>query len=352
MCAFDEWRGAKTDTAQHGPAALMAGRSGQLAYGRGSGLVSIIRLLETKNDRGSPCIWSPASAGGLQQDWCTSARRRWIITWVAVRRDGQQKCRGGPPVALPPLRSALPHLLPNEPCRSRDHQHNAAPAVTTRRSLGSVAGDLVCRRAGRSNSCRRWPTERMPRSLRSSAVKLRTLTASLMALGKGEAARTGESRAGRGCGWHRQADDPQGADRRDRLEACRRSSCSAARRDRGTRRACRSDGRDHEAASAGREDRVACGPGTATELGRPAEPPFPASPAWPGPFGESTSLSLARWAMTAPPQRHNRFCTSGAGGVQTQYALHGNAGCQVIRPPIGALARPQTGDACSRHRGW
>jgi hypothetical protein len=51
MCAFDGWRGAKTDTAQRRPAALMAGRSGQLACGRGSGLVSIIRLLETKIGR-------------------------------------------------------------------------------------------------------------------------------------------------------------------------------------------------------------------------------------------------------------------------------------------------------------
>jgi hypothetical protein len=36
------------DTAQHGPAALRTGRSGQLAYGRGSSLVSIIGILETK----------------------------------------------------------------------------------------------------------------------------------------------------------------------------------------------------------------------------------------------------------------------------------------------------------------
>jgi hypothetical protein len=86
-------------------------------------LLSEIRLLETKNDPGSPWIWSPASPGGLQQDWCTSAlRRRWIIAWVAVRPDGQRKCRGGPPVALT-------HLLPSEPCRSGDHQHNAAPTV-------------------------------------------------------------------------------------------------------------------------------------------------------------------------------------------------------------------------------
>jgi hypothetical protein len=41
------------------------------------------------------------AVGGLQQDWRTSAlRHRWIITRVAVRRDGQQKCGGGPLVAL------------------------------------------------------------------------------------------------------------------------------------------------------------------------------------------------------------------------------------------------------------
>jgi hypothetical protein len=32
-------------------------------------------------------------------------------------------------MALPILRPALPQLLPSEPCRSEDDQHNAAPAV-------------------------------------------------------------------------------------------------------------------------------------------------------------------------------------------------------------------------------
>jgi hypothetical protein len=91
----------------------------------------------------------------------------------------------------------------------------------------------------------------------------------------------------------------------------------------------------HEAASADREDRVACGPGTSTELGRPAEPPFPL-PRGQEPFEESTSRTLARRAMMMTcPASTTGSAPAASGGVQTRYALHGNAGCRVIRPPIG-----------------
>jgi hypothetical protein len=41
-------------------------------------------------------------------------------------------------MALPILRPALPQLLPSEPCRSGDDQHNAAPAVKPKGGQGSA----------------------------------------------------------------------------------------------------------------------------------------------------------------------------------------------------------------------
>jgi hypothetical protein len=41
-------------------------------------------------------------------------------------------------MALPILRPLLPQLLPSEPCRSGDDQHNAAPAVKPKGGQGSA----------------------------------------------------------------------------------------------------------------------------------------------------------------------------------------------------------------------
>jgi hypothetical protein len=77
------------------------------------------RYFLESNPVGSPWIRSPASVGGLKH----------LRSAASVDH---------PWMALPILRPALPQLLPSEPCRSGDDEHNAAPAVKPKGGQGSA----------------------------------------------------------------------------------------------------------------------------------------------------------------------------------------------------------------------